>query len=110
MRFTVIGQLVKGLANEQNLVSAQEPLTDTDIELDTVDIGKELERVKWFFWHGNVQGALDTIEDVEAGLELFLARATVSMVDAQPTPATRGIWSPTASLTVSKMATRSSKV
>ena len=56
MRLTVMGQLAKGLANEQNLISAQEPLTETDIELDTVDIGKELERVKWFLWHGNVQG------------------------------------------------------
>ena len=71
MRLTVMGQLAKGLANEQNLISAQEPLTETDIELDTVDIGKELERVKWFLWHGNVQGALDTIEDVEAELELL---------------------------------------
>ena len=71
MRLTVMGQLAKGLANEQNLISAQEPLTETDVELDTVDIGKELERVKWFLWHGNVQGALDTIEDVEAELELL---------------------------------------
>jgi hypothetical protein len=71
MRLTVMGQLAKGLANEHNLISAQEPLTETDLELDTVDIGKELERVKWFLWHGNVQGALDTIEDVEAELELL---------------------------------------
>jgi hypothetical protein len=30
-----------------------------------VDIGKQFERVKWFLWHGNVAGALDTIEDIE---------------------------------------------
>ena len=40
---------------------AQEPLTEAGEELDTVDIGKQLERVKWFLWHGNVGRALDTI-------------------------------------------------
>jgi hypothetical protein len=39
------------------------------LEKSSFDIGKELERVKWFLWHGNVQGALDTIEDVEAELD-----------------------------------------
>ena len=42
-------------------------------EEDTVDIGRELERVKWFLWHGNVVRALDTIEDVEGELD-FLPR------------------------------------
>jgi hypothetical protein len=36
-------------------------------------IGKELERVKWFLWHGNVVRALDTIEDIEGELD-FLPR------------------------------------
>jgi hypothetical protein len=40
-------------------------------KLDTVDIGKQLERVKWFLWHGNVVPALDTIEDVEDELDLL---------------------------------------
>jgi hypothetical protein len=31
----------------------QEQRTEADEEFDTVDIGKELERVKWFLWHGN---------------------------------------------------------
>jgi hypothetical protein len=39
--------------------------------LDTVDIGKQLERVKWFLWHGNVGRALDTIEDIEDELDLL---------------------------------------
>ena len=43
----------------------EEPLTEAGEELDRVDIGKQFERVKWFLWHGNVAGALDTIEDIE---------------------------------------------
>ena len=48
------GQMAKGFVNEQNMILAQEPLTEEDEELDTVDIGKQLERVKWFLWYGNV--------------------------------------------------------
>ena len=31
----------------------------------------QLERVKWFLWHGNVGRALDTIDDVEGELDLL---------------------------------------
>jgi len=71
MRLRVIGQMAKGLVNGQNTTLAQEPLTEVDEdaeageELDTVDIGKQLERVKWFLWPGNVVRALDTMEDIE---------------------------------------------
>jgi hypothetical protein len=41
MRLRVMGQMAKGLVNEQNMISAQEPLTAGE-ELNTVDIGKEL--------------------------------------------------------------------
>ena len=51
--------------NEQNMTSAQESFTEAGEELDTVEIGKQLERVKWFLWHGNVLRALDTMEDIE---------------------------------------------
>ena len=71
MRLRVMGQMAKGLVNEQNMMSAQEPLTEAGEELDTVDIGKQLERVKWFLWHGNVGRALDTIDDVEGELDLL---------------------------------------
>ena len=74
MRLRVMGQMAKGLLNEQNMMSAQEPLTEPGEELDTVDIGKQLERVKWFLWHGNVGRALDTIDDVEAELDLLPVR------------------------------------
>jgi hypothetical protein len=71
MRLRVMGQMAKGLANEQNRTSDQEPFTEADEELGTVDIGKELERVKWFLWHGNVVRALDTIEDIEGELDFL---------------------------------------
>jgi hypothetical protein len=66
MRLRVMGQMAKGLVNEQNMTSAH---TEDAEEEDTVDIGKELERVKWFLWHGNVTRALDTIEDIEGELD-----------------------------------------
>src|SRR6202047_2382120 len=70
-RLRVMGQIAKGLVNEQNMTSAQELLTEADEELHRVDIGKQFERVKRFLWHGNVAGALDTIEDIEDELDLL---------------------------------------
>ena len=44
MRLRVMGQMAKGLRNEQNMTPAHMPPTeDAEEELDTVDIGKELE-------------------------------------------------------------------
>ena len=63
--------MAKGLVTGQNMKSAQEPLTEPGQELDTVDIGKQLERVKWFLWHGDVARALNTIEDIEDELDLL---------------------------------------
>ena len=72
MRLRVMGQMAKGLVNEQNTTPAHmPPAEDAEEELDTVDIGKELERVKWFLWHGNVVPALDTIEDIEGELDFL---------------------------------------
>src|SRR5215469_13364896 len=67
MRLTVMDQLAKGLATEQT----EGPETATEETLDAVDIGKQLERVKWFLWHGNVERALETIEDIEDALDLL---------------------------------------
>jgi hypothetical protein len=68
MRLRVMGQMAKGLVNEHNMTSAH---TEDAEEEDPVDIGKELERVKWFLWHGNVVRALDTIEDIEGELDFL---------------------------------------
>jgi hypothetical protein len=74
MRLTGMGQLAKGLANEQTegpeTAPAEPPAKDTEETLDAADIGKQLERVKWFLWHGNVERALETIEAIEDALDL----------------------------------------
>jgi len=49
--------------------------------LDTVDICKQLERVKWFLWHGNVVRALETIEDIEDEPDL-IPQEGISQTDA----------------------------
>jgi hypothetical protein len=58
MRITVLGQLAKGLR------APPCPLGRHDDEEDfhDVDVTRELERLKWFLWHGNVFRALETIE------------------------------------------------
>ena len=65
----------QGLANEQTEGSETAPPEPLDEALeetpDAVDIGKQLERVKWFLWHGNVGRALETLEDLEGTLDLL---------------------------------------
>jgi hypothetical protein len=51
MRLTVMGQMAKGLGGDT-----------------AVEIAKELERLKWFLWHGNVFRALQVIGDLEMDL------------------------------------------
>jgi hypothetical protein len=68
MRLRVMGQMAKGLVNEQNITSAHPEDAE---EEDPADIGKELERVKRFLWHGNVVRASDTIEDIEGELDFL---------------------------------------
>jgi hypothetical protein len=65
MRLTVMSQTAKGLCG--NFRSSEE---DGDLEvLDTVRIDKNLERLKWYLWHGNVYQALKRIECLEWDLE-----------------------------------------
>lgn len=60
MRITVLGQLAKGLR------APPPPRDGHDDEDDEafvdVDVPRELERLKWFLWHGNVFRTLETIE------------------------------------------------
>lgn len=58
MRLTVMGNMAKGLRSE---------------EFTTIvaDVGKQLERIKWFIWHGNVFRALQTIEFLDMDLEVI---------------------------------------
>ena len=52
MRLTVMGQMTKGLGGDT-----------------AVEVAEELERLKWFLWHGNVFRALQVIEDLEIDLD-----------------------------------------
>ena len=52
MRLTVLRQMAKGLP-----------------AADKAEAADELERLKWFLWHGNVLRALQTIDDIQFGLE-----------------------------------------
>ncbi len=60
MRITVLGQLAKGLRAPPSRDTADEG----DEDFADVEIALELERVKWFLWHGNVFRALQTTEDL----------------------------------------------
>ena len=51
MRLTVMGQMAKGLGGDT-----------------AVEVAEELERLKWFLWHGNVFRALQVIGDLEMDL------------------------------------------
>ena len=65
MRLTVLHQTAKGL-----------PETTSDGE-DTYtlrdEVVRELERLKWFLWHGNVYRALQVVQSVEMDLDAAVA-------------------------------------
>ena len=56
MRLTVMCQMTKGLRSRDNPELAAEVL-------------EELERLKWFLWHGNVFRALQVVDDLRIDLD-----------------------------------------
>src|SRR5215510_5362715 len=65
MRLTVMQQTAKSL-----------PETTRDEEMTyevRAPVTRELERLKWFLWHGNVYQALQVIQSVEGDLEVAVA-------------------------------------
>jgi hypothetical protein len=56
MRVTVMGQMAKGLTAQER--------TDA-----SGDVEQQLERVKWYVWHGNVLRALQALEDLVMDLD-----------------------------------------
>jgi hypothetical protein len=56
MRLTVMSQITKRLCSRDNPELAAEVL-------------EELERLKWFLWHGNVFRALQTVDDLQMDLD-----------------------------------------
>src|SRR6266542_4711226 len=89
MRLTLMGQLAKSLpaARARPSISSIGAIADDDDdkELDEEELDdeeeepafvvtraeaeRELERLKWFLWHGNVFRALQVIEDLEVDLD-----------------------------------------
>ena len=60
MRLTVMKQMAKSLKwaeDEEDPIEEEPALSDLAL--------KEIKRIKWFLWHGNVVRALDSIEEVE---------------------------------------------
>jgi hypothetical protein len=57
MRLTVMGQTTKGLIKSRD-----------NPELAT-QVAEDVERLKWFLWHGNVFRALQTVEDLQIDLD-----------------------------------------
>jgi hypothetical protein len=56
MRITVMGQMAKGLAPREVTEAGS-------------DVERQLERVKWYLWHGNVFRALQGLEDLSMDLD-----------------------------------------
>jgi hypothetical protein len=57
MRLTVMNQMAKGLKSR-------------DYPELATQVAEELERLKWFLWHGNVFRALQTVDDLEVDLDV----------------------------------------
>jgi hypothetical protein len=53
MRLTVMGQMAKGLEDKVG-----------------ADASRQIERLKWFLWHGNVFHALQVVGDLEIDLDV----------------------------------------
>src|SRR2546428_819571 len=60
MRLTVLQQTAKGLPDKTRDEEEDYPLRDPVVQ--------ELERLKWFLWHGNVYKALQVVQSVEMDL------------------------------------------
>jgi hypothetical protein len=65
MRLTVLQQTAKGLPDKNGDDEEDYPLRDPVV--------RELERLKWFLWHGNVYKALQVVQLVEMDLEAAVA-------------------------------------
>jgi hypothetical protein len=65
MRLTVLQQTAKGLPNQTRDEEVDYPLRDPVL--------RELERLKWYLWHGNVYKALQVVQSVEMDLDAAVA-------------------------------------
>ena len=65
MRLTVLQQTAKGLPDQTRDEEEDYPLRDPVV--------RDLERLKWFLWHGNVYKALQVVQSVEMDLDAAVA-------------------------------------
>jgi hypothetical protein len=65
MRLTVLQQTAKGLPDKTRDEEEEYPLRDPVV--------RNLERLKWYLWHGNVFKALQVVQSVEMDLEAAVA-------------------------------------
>lgn len=63
MRLTVMGQMLKGVAAEIQTTPCHEE--DAPSGEDVQDLQRNLERLKWYLWHGNVYQALHVLEEMD---------------------------------------------
>ena len=73
MRITVMKQMAKGLAKETK--PAANPEGEPARQPESKNIEKELQSLKWNLWHGNVERALERIEDLQWDLEFRMGRS-----------------------------------
>ena len=69
MRLTVMGQMARGLALEQVPLAQVGDDEEELVRLDVPALQKQLESLKWHLWHGNVDRALQILEDLECDLD-----------------------------------------
>jgi hypothetical protein len=65
MRLTVLQQTAKGLPDQTRDEEEAYPLRDPVV--------RDLERLKWYLWHGNVYKALQVIQSIEMDLDAAVA-------------------------------------
>jgi hypothetical protein len=65
MRLTVLQQTAKGLPDKIRDEDKDYPLRDPVV--------RDLERLKWFLWHGNVYKALQVVQSIEMDLDAAVA-------------------------------------
>jgi hypothetical protein len=65
MRLTVLQQMAKGLPDQIRDEVQDYPLHDPVV--------RDLERLKWYLWHGNVYKALQVVQSVEMDLDAAVA-------------------------------------
>jgi hypothetical protein len=79
MRLTVLGQLAKGVAlqtesfdGKKTQLPSEEEEEEPSPSIPTLEeLERQLERIKWYLWHGNVFRALQIGEGLEDDLELL---------------------------------------